>query len=708
MTLSRRDLVRFFAATAGCALVSARAGSQTNERILDPGRSGERFAFPQGVASADPQPDGIVLWTRVEGGEGDVALDVQVALEDTFQNLVASSEIRAPANLFHTVRVLVTELAPDSIFFYRFIAPDGAVSRIGRTRTAPAPGADRPLKIAVFSCQDYEQGFFSAYRTLILDDSRANQPDPIDFILHVGDYVYEIIRGPETKGWPDLNWNDPALVNTDGSPRRVGPYPSGGQPGPFGYMAPRTIEDYRALYLRYLSDPDLQDARALYPFVQMWDDHETYNDVWQSYEGGRSIADLRIAANQVWFEFIPAALSARNGDDESHHAHDFRPVAVEPRPAADFDDNFLSREPSNLAAIGSLTIYRRISWGRTADLLLMDGRSYRGPKPEAAAIGDIRRARQSRATLPPQLIAVLDAGRTANDGMPPTDLAYLGATFSNPRAQAPRNSMLGERQRHWLKRELVSSEADWKLLGLNVGLMRHAFDDSFAEGGNVTGLYWTDEWDGYPGERRDLMTLIRDENITNVVSLTGDRHMHFAGLVVDDFDASEPLPVAAEFAGGAVSAPIRLANMANTYKNAPDYAACIYFDGDTQNGEQAIQPALNAWMLYGHEAARAVSRGEPEQTAISRGNPAVNPHLRYADSDAFGYFTARFSSGVAEIEFVTIEEPVVRPADGALSVRRRVRFRLPAWGAGGSPDLGVDQIEGARPIASFKTATRGI
>ena len=695
MTMNRRDLLRYFSMTAGCYVIAASAGSLTGcaNTTLAPKQS----IFPLGVASADPQPDAVILWTYAIGADRDagMSLIVQVARDEAFLEIVAEADAEASEKWDHTVRVLVTGLQPSSVYYYRFVTMEGATSRTGRTRTAPPAGDLSALNVAVFSCQDYEQGFFTAYRRMMLDDIAAPEADRVHFILHVGDFIYETIRGPETVGEVDLNDQQVDLHNPDGSHRRCGPLPSGGAPGGRGWIVPATLEDYRSLYRTYLSDPDLQAARAWYPFVQTWDDHELLNDYWQSYYKGESIADLKVAANRAWFEYVPAALSVSDGN-----ARDFVPVDVERADADTFDDNYLSQEPNNLAAISSMTIYRSVLWGAMAELLIIDGRSYRGPRGLPQELLTVGRHPYPSAPVNPDLIRTMNDGRLANSGNPPETIEFMGATINNPQRDAPRTSMLGGPQKAWLKSRLKTSTARWKLLGLNVGLMRYGFDSSFMEDGGKNWILWTDGWDGYPSERDELCSFIRDERISNVVSLTGDRHAHNAGLVSDKVDGPSPRPVLAEFACGAVSAPSRLIIQRTLSAHDPQQAELVWFE-DTHSAPK-IRPALNAWMVHGWRAAKSIAESASDSDVLSLSDPDVNPGLAYMDSDAFGYFVSRFRVDGCRTEFVVVPEPLAYGDPSDTLVRRRIKFELAGWNGDGKPVLSSSRVEGEPPLGGLK------
>ncbi len=698
---SRRDILRYFATSAGCFIVPASA--TVLMATTRPAAAQSNFTFPQGVASADPQSDAIVLWTRVAGTKGPTSLVTQVARDADFTEIIAESTTTARPEFDHTVRVLVTQLDPDRHYYYRFIAPDGLASRQGRTRTAPSPDADRPLKVAVFSCQDYELGYFTAYRRMLLDDENGSETNSIDFVIHLGDFIYETARRPESMQGGNRGDGRTYLRNRDGSRRSCTPLPSGGEQAGRVWVVPADLPDYRALYKAYLADADLQDARANYPFVQTWDDHEFKNDSWQSYYDESSSPELKVAANQAWFEFIPAALAMGGRDVENHQAADFEQVDVSDRPPEAFDNHYLSLEDNNVAAINSMTIYRTLKWGQMAEIFMTDARSYRGPRGFPQELLTVGNHPYPPAPIDPKLIDVLNAGRTALNGNPPNEIDYLGQRMPNPRKNAPFGSMLGSQQKAWLRDQLSGSSARWKLLGLSVGLMRYGFDSSFRDDGFADGILWTDGWDGYPVERKELTRFIREQRISNVVSLTADRHIHMAGVVMDDFDSENASPVIAEFAAGAICAPVRLTIQNRIVSHDAELAALVQFDGTAHGYEKSVMPSMNAWMLYGAASARALHDGKTEQEAKKLENKLVNRHLSYADADAHGYFVAMFDDEQCNVEFVAIQEPVELPPEGTAPIRRRVKFSVDAWADGDKPVLKTTELIGERPLCGLRT-----
>jgi alkaline phosphatase D len=267
-------------------LAGAGAGALLGLTPLRRASAQARFAsnpFTLGVASGHPLPDGVVLWTRLapdplQGGgmsEESVLVDWDVASDERFERTVRSGRARATAEHAHAVHVEVQGLEPDRWYWYRFRV-GGEVSRTGRTRTAPAAGAtpDR-LRFAFASCQQYEQGYFTAYRHMVAED--------LDLIVHVGDYIYE------------SSWG------RDHVRKHNGP-------------EPMTLDDYRGRYALYRTDPDLQAAHAACPWLVTWDDHEVENDYAddrsENLDASAWFLARRAAAYQAYYEHMPLRRAA--------------------------------------------------------------------------------------------------------------------------------------------------------------------------------------------------------------------------------------------------------------------------------------------------------------------------------------------------------------------------------------------------------------
>jgi len=285
-------------------------------------RSGARFAadpFTLGVASGDPAPDGVVLWTRLApdplngGGMGpeDVSVRWQVARDEKMQQVVQSGTAVATAALGHSVHVEVTGLEPARWYWYRFVAGD-AESPVGRTRTAPAVGAAlQKLNFAFASCQNWQAGYFTALEHLSKEE--------LDFVVHLGDYIYE-----------------GGIGNGDG-PRK------------HNSAEIATLADYRNRYALYKSDPFLQAAHAAFPWVVTWDDHEVENNyanlVRENRQPPGDFRQRRAAAYQAYYEHQP-----------------LRRASIPKGP--------------------DMLLYRRLAFGGLAEFHVLDTRQYRTDQPK--------------------------------------------------------------------------------------------------------------------------------------------------------------------------------------------------------------------------------------------------------------------------------------------------------------------------------------
>ncbi|MBL7495933.1 alkaline phosphatase D family protein [Frankia sp. CNm7] len=296
--------------------------------------------FALGVASGDPLPDAVILWTRlaaqptVAGGgmpNRDIEVDWQIATDEKFASVVAVGTAPARAALAHSVHVDAKGLEPGREYFYRFRAGT-VISPVGRTRTALAAGsgtaAGSKLSLALASCQDYEEGYWPAHGAIA-----ADRPD---LVLFVGDYIYE---------------GDPAGRLADR--RHTAPATPG-----LGQLS--TLDDYRARYGQYKSDPQLQAAHHAAPWVVTWDDHEVENnyaglvdesrDTGPAHQEPEAFARERAAGYQAYYEHMPIRVDYTPGSPD-------------------------------------LRLYRRFGYGDLLDLAVMDTRQYRTPPPGRPADG---------------------------------------------------------------------------------------------------------------------------------------------------------------------------------------------------------------------------------------------------------------------------------------------------------------------------------
>jgi len=153
-----------------------------------------RELFPEGVASGDPDSNSVLLWTRCpQTAHDSVNLHVEVAEDEQFTRVVAVSTAPVSTASDWTCRVLVGGLKPNHVYWYRFTDPQGNGSRVGRTITAPAVDDPRPIRFAFVSCQNANDGAQNAYRRMIYEDERAAPANRLGFVLHLGDFIYEIV-----------------------------------------------------------------------------------------------------------------------------------------------------------------------------------------------------------------------------------------------------------------------------------------------------------------------------------------------------------------------------------------------------------------------------------------------------------------------------------------------------------------------------------
>jgi len=444
--------------------------------------------FPQGLASGDPREKSVILWVRaVSSGGVDHAVSYEVALDEAFTSLVATGEVTASAEADFTVRVKVTGLAPYTRYYYRFAA-QGVRSVTGRTRTAPLPDADVSPRFAIAACQDFNGRYFHAYQALLAEEQLP------DFIVHLGDYVYETAGDPRFQDVTDakrITLADGLEIGDDTTSIR----------------AALTLEDYRSLYRQFRSDPVLQRVHALVPFLAIWDDHEFADDCWGAHsthwndaKGDEDSPDRRHAASRAWFEYQPADVS-------------FDEAAAPP------DD---------------LTIYRSFRWGKHLELFLTDQRSYR-----------------SDHVIPEGPVDVDVAKLTANSSLGARNFVLKSGFDPKEVTAAP--TMLGAKQRDWLVDGVKASSATWKFWGsetqvaqMTVDLSSYDVPEAFKD------LFYfsTDQWDGYRSERRTILESLASTK--NLVVLTGDIHAFLAAELHVDFDAPAS-PTAVEYVVGGLS-----------------------------------------------------------------------------------------------------------------------------------------------------------
>jgi alkaline phosphatase D len=263
--------------------------------------------FPQSVASGDPTADSIVLWTRAVAPDGGIPtrVDLSVATDQGMTDVVVSRSIDVDIEYDGVVKVKVDGLMPYSTYYYRF-SYGGNSSQIGRTRTAPSPASDQPVRFAVVYCQDYIGRYYNTYLKMLLDHD-----EDIDFIVHLGDYIYETTGDPQFQD-PD---SERRIVFED----IEGAIQLGSEENP-NYAA-ASLSNYRDIYRTEKTDEVLQQVHERWPMLVIWDDHEYSNDAWgatATFTNGRMDEfDIERKQNseRAFFEWVPID-AALNGDGE--------------------------------------------------------------------------------------------------------------------------------------------------------------------------------------------------------------------------------------------------------------------------------------------------------------------------------------------------------------------------------------------------------
>ena len=437
---------RQFVTAAGAFSAAAVFAPQTMANPLPRGTGAKLLGggkFSDGVASGDPTPTSIVLWTRLSHGHGTGQVQLEVAKDKSFRHVVARQKITTSAKVNYAVKARVSKLKPYTQYYYRFSAK-GAHSDVGRFRTALPAGSSQAVKFAYFSCADYTHGYYNAYEHMAAQD--------LDFVVCLGDYIYD-------ESYHSIA--DKTGVRDDPIGKTLPGYPS-------AIRAGISLADYRAKYSLYRSDASLRKLHARVPMITLWDDHE----VMDNYAGGEADGGLpagygyttqrKLAGYKAWGESMPTFGKGSNGNK----------------------------------------IYRKLSFGKNVDLIVMDQRQYRANQPCDDAV------------------------------------SKPCADWDQPR------DFLGKTQMNWVKKTLQTSKANWKVMANELMIM-----PTEVTGGN---FFTFDSWQGYPQERAELLSFIKDKKIKDVVFVTGDIHTFITGKAELGFDGKGEA-VATELVGGSIT-----------------------------------------------------------------------------------------------------------------------------------------------------------
>lgn len=678
MAMKRRDFLRATLVTAGAIFAPAACSDEgvVGDPVACPVEESAAL-FPQSVASGDPRADSVILWTRVEdpAATGDVHVELQVALDEAFQQVVSLTlesarrsviddvegaslvSVVAEARFDNCVKVKVAGLQPGTTYYYRFFYKSGETcyaSRIGRTKTAPAADADVPVRFAYVSCQDFIGRYYNSHVALAQEE--------LDFVVFLGDYVYETTGDPSFQTESDtrkLTFVDEAgaiaLTTAEGQT----------------FHAARSLSNYRDLYRTYRGDLALQAVHERFPAIVIWDDHEYSDDchgataTYLDGQADETDVDRRKAANQAWFEYMPVDYAA--GDE---FAYD---------PAAEY--------PNDIA------IYRHLTFGKHLHLVLTDLRSYRadhlipedafpgkviadeatltaelGALPafaapyvdiDAAAYADYKQALTAAAETigyrpediagnlsvvfinqlvtainDPALALIDPATAGLKRGIAYVDMAKTGfytaigsryfavrdtfdvhAKLQWDATQKESEVMMGEAQESWFLETLSGSTSTWKVWANEYCLVQLSIDLSEEETlpPQFRQRYYMnlDCWDGFRNRRSALLEQL--SALDNVVAITGDIHGFYAGTPMVNDDPTKKI---VEIVGSSVSS--------KTFK-------------EELKSQVASDPVLS--QLPGASLLASLI-----DSFLTNPNTRPNPQLGYANSGANGFCVAEVSA----------------------------------------------------------------
>lgn len=468
--------------------------------------------FPQGLASGDPRPDRVVLWTRVDpAGAGkpptdDIDVELVIAKDEALTDIVARTTLKAAASADHTVRVVPTGLEAGRHYWYRFEIP-GTTTQVGRTKTAPDPTADVPVKFVMAACQDYIGRYWHAWKAFL--DEKVE----VDFVLYLGDYIYESV-------------NDARFQST--TPDRAIKLPDGIDTSPKqdkSRIAAGTLADYRTLYKVYRMEPLLREVHRLFPFVVTWDDHEFADDCWQDHSTSFNGEDpnnpgqpnpndekntpRRTAANRAFFEFQPVDVTYK----------------------------------ANLTFPFDIQIYRALRFGKHVELFMTDQRQYRADH-----------------LIPEGQGTDFACGKFIDYTMVGSRYFVRKEGF-DPKEKNAKPSLLGAAQKAWFLDAVKKSDATWKVWGNEVQVYQMCLDlyrlpgvpDKIFGFTPYTVYVNCDQWDGYRSERAEILDTLAKANVKNLLVCTGDIHSFYAAELHVDFDDPKPTPVGVEYVTAGIS-----------------------------------------------------------------------------------------------------------------------------------------------------------
>src|SRR6185436_3628372 len=404
---------------------------------------------------------------------------------------------------------------------------------------------------------------------------------------------------------------------------------------------------------------------------------------------------VKVAANQAWFEFIPARVKAPSGSLDT-----FGAPAVKNVPIEKWDDSGLGIEPNNLKAINSLIVYRTFRYGRHLDLILTDQRSFSGPDAtDVEGLEKIYDPAFNGMFSEPAMIA-LDAGRAFGGGKPPAELSFGDVRIPNPRKDAPPRTILGAVQKKWFMDQLRRSRATWKIWGNSLGAIDMRADPQNLPDG-LTKQKWPADtfaqigsWDFGSAyhERGEIYDLVRDSKITGFAIVSGDRHSFWAGYAAPLLPPAKYEPVGISFVGSSLISPGAMEAFEHS-RGLKDHPLRALFLADRPEGKPDW--TYNMLLKHGVRSCLEYAKTFDLKRAHAVSNPRLSPHLEFVDAGGHGYATVRLTSDEMRTEFVCIPRPITRsdrPDGGPL--RYRVVHTASLWKPGERPLLRQQVSEG--------------
>lgn len=544
--------------------------------------------YPQGVVSGDPRPDRVVLWTRIETDEDDVELILTVAKDDGLQDIVVREKVTAKKADDHTVRVVPTGLEPGRFYYYRFERTGGATTQIGRTKTAPDPNADVPVTFAMAACQDFIGRYWHSWQAFL--DEKVE----VDFVMYLGDYIYESV-------------NDARFQST--TPDREIKLPDGGidtsvkQDG--SRIAASSLNDYRALYKKYRSEPLLREIHRRFPFILTWDDHEYADDCWQDHSTSFNGQDPKNPGK-------PSADDEKNTPrrtNANHAFYDYQPVDV--------------AYHADLSYPFDIKIYRQLRYGKHVDLFLTDQRSYR-----------------SDHVIPEGKGTNFSVGKFADYTSVGSRYFVRKSGFDTEEAKV-KPTLLGAEQKAWFLDAVKKSDATWKVWCNEVQVYQMRMELKRLPGvpDSILGfepypVYINcDQWDGYRSERAEVLTALKD--VSNLLVCTGDIHSFYAAELHVDFDnvKIDDKPLAVEYVTAGISS-----------------ASLKELIGKFIPEDSPLHFIANSWTNAADQA-------------LLDSNPT---YLKHADTDSYGFALMKVDAKEVAVTFIQVGSPKDKAYSGVI------------------------------------------